>query len=70
MLSLVINGQAFQLGQPLPTSITSFTAIVPPGIMIPKHQTFQIRQWLSTLKSSFSCEYISINHTLIPVKDL
>ena len=70
MFHIVINGTPFQLGAPLPPTITSLIVQIPPGIAIPSHQSPNIRSWLSSLQSALTCKYVTFNGTLILTSDL
>lgn len=74
MLEIILNNQPYQIGQPLPESISSchinYISQFGQMILIPKEQGPVIRQWLLDVISRCTCEYLSINNTLYLVADL
>ena len=74
MLEIILNNQPYQIGQPLPESISSchinYISQFGQMILIPKEQEPLIRQWLLDMISRCTCEYLSINNTLYLVADL
>ena len=74
MLEIILNNQPYQIGQPLPDTISSchinYISQFGQMILIPKEQEPLIRQWLLDMISRCTCEYLSINNTLYLVADL
>ena len=74
MLEIILNSQPYQIGQPLPDTISSchinYMSQLGQMIRIPKEQEPIIRQWLLDMISRCTCEYLSINNTLYLVADL
>ena len=74
MLEIILNNQSYQIGQPLPDTISSchinYLSQIGQLILIPKEQEPIIRQWLLDMISRCTCEYLSINNTLYLVADL
>ena len=74
MLEIILNNQPYQIGQPLPDTISSchinYMSQFGQLIIIPKEQEPIIRQWLLDMISRCTCEYLSINNTLYLVADL
>lgn len=72
MLQIYINGILFNLGQPLPETITSleiiYQALIP--IQYPLDQDKAIKSWFNQLIDKCTCEYASYNHTLCRVDEL
>ena len=74
MLEIILNNQPYQIGQPLPDTISSchinYLSQFGQLMLIPKDQEPVIRQWLLDMISRCTCEYLSINNTLYLVADL
>ena len=72
MFQILINGTLFNIGQPLPTPITSVSIIYPIGFRIPFHpdQRPLIEQWFNTLIDNCTCEWIVLNDTFYRVDEL
>ena len=74
MLQIYLNNQPYQIGQPLPATITSchidYLSQFGQMLLIPKEQEPIIRQWLLDMISRCTCEYLSINDTLYKVDEL
>lgn len=74
MLEIILNNQPYQIGQPLPESISSchinYISQFGQIILIPKEQQPVIRQWLINMISRCTCEYLTINDTLYRVDEL
>ena len=74
MLEIILNNQPYQIGQPLPDTISSchinYLSQFGQLMLIPKEQEPIIRQWLLDMISRCTCEYLSINNTLYLVADL
>jgi hypothetical protein len=61
MFQLLVNGAPLQIGQQLPSVVTSLSIDLPPGILISSDQTPQIRHWVKTLISRIKADYVIIN---------
>ena len=74
MLEITLNNQPYQIGQPLPDTITSchidYLSQFGQMILIPPEQVPLIKAWLLDMISRCTCEYLSINNTLYLVADL
>ena len=74
MLEIILNNQPYQIGQPLPDTISSchinYLSQFGQIVLIPKEQEPIIRQWLLDMITRCTCEYLSINNTLYLVADL
>ena len=72
MFQILINGIVFNIGQPLPSEITSVSIIYPPFIHVPIHesQLNAVKQWFNQLISNCTCEWIILNDTFYRVDEL
>lgn len=68
--SIIINRQPFQIGQPLPDTITDFEVMVHLNMQIPYAQVAQVKQWLNLVIERLDCDYVTYNGTLIPTSEL
>ena len=74
MLQITLNNQPYQIGQPLPDTISFCHIDYMPQfgqmLLIPPEQAPLIKAWLIDMISRCTCEYLSINDTLYRVDEL
>jgi len=70
-IQIIINEQPFQIGQPLPSSITSLSiSHIKFPIPIDPRQVPQIKAWLNQLMDSLDTDWITYNDVLISTEEL
>ena len=74
MLEIILNNQPYQIGQPLPDTISSchITYMSQFGqlLLVPPEQVPLIKGWLIDMISRCTCEYLTINETFYRVDEL
>ena len=74
MLEIILNNQPYQIGQPLPDTISSchITYMSQFGqlLLVPSEQVPLIKGWLIDMISRCICEYLTINETFYRIDEL
>ena len=71
--SILINGKSFELLQPIPDEITTFSVNftkLPISIGVMKQEVPVIKAWLQKLVANTVAEYVVYNNTIIKTVDL
>ena len=69
-LTLIINHQPIEIGNPLPDRITSLVVHLFMNMQIPSSQAPLIKAWLNSVIDRLDCDYVTYNGTLIPAHEL
>jgi len=75
ILQILVNGAVMQIGQPLPTSVSSIEVIhqvhpMMPPQLVTIEQAVSIKEWIKNLIALCESEYISYNGTFISTAEL
>ena len=74
MLEIILNDQPYNIGQPLPDTISSchinYMSQFGQMLLVPPEQVPLIKSWLIDMISRCTCEYLTINDTFYRVDEL